>query len=296
MTLFNKIIRFISPFIGCTIFLLLVFSHHATAQTEDPLNMPKSDTTKRVFSATVTITEIMDSAFHMHYDTSIVENDNPVINVKHKFETNWLLFDLGFANFNDRTAYGSADAQQYLQGGKGGNFTKTDMRLRTANSSNINIWLFMQKYSLYKKKFNIKYGLGLEMFNFRYQNNITYHKDPEYIYRDTISFEKNKLYTSYVSIPLMLNYVANPGSKWGFNASAGILVGYRIGGHTKQKSQELGKVNQGGSFDLNDWRLAYTGEIGIGSIHFFGSYSIRPLQNNVMKQYPYAIGIRLNYW
>ncbi|PZP49290.1 MAG: hypothetical protein DI598_08205 [Pseudopedobacter saltans] len=269
---------------------------YAFAQNSDSVSIPKSDTTKRVFSATVTITEIMDSAFQMHYDTLIVENDNPVNYNKHKFQTNWLIFDLGFANFNDKTPYGSAAANEYLQGGAGGNFTKSDMRLRTVKSSNVNIWLFMQKYSLYKNKLNLKYGLGLEMFNFRYQNDITYHKNPDYIYRDTTSFQKNKLYTSYASIPFMLNYDPTPGTKWGFSASAGILVGYRIGAHTKQKSDEFGKVKQGGSFDLNDWRLAYTAEIGIGSIRIFGTYSIKPLQNNVMDQHPYAIGFRFSNW
>ncbi len=262
----------------------------------DTVNIPKSDTTKRVFSATVTITEVMDSAFQMHYDTLIVENDHPVDWNHKKFQTNWLIFDLGFANFNDKTPYGTAAANEYLQGGSGGNFTKSDMRLRTVKSSNVNIWLFMQKYSLYKDKLNLKYGLGLEMFNFRYQNDITYHKSPDYIYRDTISFEKDKLYTSYASIPLMLNYDPTPGRKWGFSFSTGILAGYRIGGHTKQKSKEFGKVKQGGSFDLNDWRFAYTAELGLGPIRIYGSYSIKPLQNNVMDQHPYAIGLRFSNW
>jgi len=260
------------------------------------VNIPKTDTTRRTFSATVTITEIMDSTFQMHYDTLIVENDNPVWDNKHKLKTSWLLFDLGFANFNDKTPYGTAAANTYLHSGTADAFTKSDMRLRTVKSSNINIWLLMQQYSLYKGRLNLKYGLGLEMFNFRYQNDITYHKDPGYIFRDTINFQKDKLYTSYASIPLMLNYDAHPGLKSSFNASAGILVGYRLGAHTKQKSAELGKVKQGGSFDLNDWRLAYTAELGIGSVHLYGTYSIRPLQNNVMDQHPYAIGLRFNWW
>ncbi|WP_447640562.1 MULTISPECIES: outer membrane beta-barrel protein [Chitinophagaceae] len=283
-----------SLFSCCCFVVLSSLIQYAFGQ--DILNMPKSDTTKRVFSATVTITEIMDSAFQMHYDTLIVENDGPVNWNKHKFETSWLIFDLGFANFNDKTPYGTAAANAYLQAGTGAPFAKSDTRLRTVKSSNVNIWLFMQKYSLYKNKFNLKYGLGLEMFNFRYQNDITYHRNPDYIYRDTVSFQKDKLYTSYLSVPLMLNYDPTPGRKWGFSASAGVLAGYRIGGHTKQKSKELGTVKQGGTFDLNDWRLAYTAEIGIGSIHLYGTYSIKPLQNNVMDQYPYAIGVRFSNW
>lgn len=284
-----KVFSNYSWIIACT---LIGFVQKSAAQSE----MPKGDTTKRVFSATVTITEIMDSAFQVHYDTTIVENNDLVNFNKRKFQTNWLIFDLGFANFNDRTPYGSIAANEYLYSGNGVQFAKSDMRLRTIKSSNVNIWLFMQKYSLYKNRLNLKYGFGFEMFNFRYQNNITYHNNPNYIYRDTLSFQKNKLYASYFSIPLMLNYDPTPGAKWGFSASAGIQAGYRVGGHTKQKSSDRGVVKQGGSFDLNDWRLAYTAELGVGLIRLYGTYSIRPLQNNVMDQHPYAIGMRISYW
>ena len=281
----------------CFVCLLLTIGNASnTFAQKDSIHAPAPDTTQRVFSATVTITEIMDSVFQMHYDTLIVENDGPDEWKHHKPQTNWLIFDIGFANFSDRTPYGTPAANEYLQGGVGGPFTRSDMRLRTVKSSNVNIWLFMQKYSLYKDKLNLKYGLGLEMFNFRYQNNITYHNNPNYIYRDTVSFDKDKLYTSYASIPFMLNYDPTPGRKWGLSAGAGILVGYRIGGHTKQVSREFGTVKQGGSFDLNDWRLAYTAELGLGPVRIYGSYSIKPLQNNVMDQHPYAIGIRFSNW
>jgi hypothetical protein len=268
---------------------------YANAQVDSIPNKP--DTVRRVFNATVTITEVMDSAFNTHYDTLIIANSDANSPKKKKFlNTNWFIFDLGFANFNDKTPYGSAAANRYLVGGTGGDFTKSDMRLRTVKSSNVNIWVFMQKMNLLKGKLNLKYGLGLEMFNFRYENNITYHKNPDYIYRDTIDFKKNKLYVSYASIPLMLNYDPHPEQEWGFSISTGIIGGYRIGGHTKQKSSEFGKVKQGGTFDLNDWRLAYSAELGLGPIHVFGTYSITKLQDNVMDQRPYSIGIRFTNW
>lgn len=163
--------------ISAVCLMLLIASTNKAFGQNDSINIPKADTTRRVFSATVTITEIMDSAFQMHYDTLIVENDHPVYWNHNKLQTNWLIFDLGFANFDDKTPYGSTAANEYLQGGAGGPFTKSDMRLRTVKSSNVNIWLFMQKFSLYKNKLNLKYGLGLEMFNFRYENDITYHKN-----------------------------------------------------------------------------------------------------------------------
>jgi len=210
--------------------------------------------------------------------------------------TNWFIFDLGFANWNDKTAYGSAEANAFLHGGTGGNFTKSDLKLITTKSTNVNIWFFMQKLNITKHVVNLKYGLGLEMFNFRYDNNITYNKEPLYIWRDTVNFKKDKLYAGYLTVPLMLNFNATPSKKRGFSFSGGISAGYRVGSHTKQKSSERGKVKQSGDFDLDPWRIAYIAELGIGPIRLYGSYSVNPLQQDAVKQYPYAVGIRFSNW
>ena len=121
------------------------------------------------------------------------------------FSTNWFIFDLGFANYNDKTNYAAASGSPYLHvGGNEMPFAKSDLKLLT-KSSNVNIWLFMQKLNISKSALNLKYGLGLEMFNFRYDNNISYHKTPSYIFRDSVNFSKDKLYTSYATVPMMLN-------------------------------------------------------------------------------------------
>src|SRR5215831_7114940 len=59
--------------------------------------------------------------------------------------TNWLIFDLGFANWRDQTAYGSPEANAYLHAGQGDPFTSADLNLKNNKTSNVNIWLFMQK-------------------------------------------------------------------------------------------------------------------------------------------------------
>lgn len=210
--------------------------------------------------------------------------------------TNWFIFDLGFANWNDRTAYGTPEANAFLKANGGADFSKSDLKLVTAKSTNVNIWFFMQKLNITKHVLNLKYGLGLEMFNFRYDNNISYHKDPLYIFRDTVSFSKNKLYAGYLTVPLMLNVNTTPGKRRGFSFSGGISAGYRVGSHTKQKSNARGKDKQSGDFDLDPWRIAYIAELGIGPVRLYGSYSVNPLQQDAVKQYPYAVGIRFSNW
>jgi hypothetical protein len=214
-----------------------------------------------------------------------------------KISTNWWIFDLGFANANDRTNYASAGAQNFLRTvGPGGKPTKDDLKLRSAKSSNVNIWVVMQRLNLVKGYVNLKYGVGLEMFNFRYENNISYNKNPVYIFKDSVNFSKNKLYAGYVTVPFMLNINTSPGHKKGLTFSAGISAGYLVGSHTKQISNERGKVKTKGDIGLEKFRLAYVGELGIGPIHLYGSYSIRNLYENGLEQYPYAVGIRFSNW
>ncbi|MBS1729492.1 MAG: outer membrane beta-barrel protein [Bacteroidetes bacterium] len=237
------------------------------------------------------------------------DNDNTQINIsinpgdksyykkKHSaISTNWLILDLGFANLRDKTDYGSAAANNYLHSNGGAPFTKEDMKLNSGKSSNVNLWFFMQKLNLTQQVLNLKYGLGLEMYNYRYDQNISYHKDPAYIFRDSVDFSKNKLYVGYITIPLMININATPGKRSGFSFSAGVSAGYRVGSKNKQISDERGKQKIRGDFDLNPWRFAYVAEMGIGPVRIYGSYSINALHQEGLVQYPYVFGLRLSNW
>lgn len=214
-----------------------------------------------------------------------------------KISTNWWIFDLGFANLNDRTDYSGADAQNFLRSvGPGEKPGKDDLKLRAGKSSNVNIWVVMQRVNLAKGYLNLKYGLGLEMFNFRYENNIRYNKTPNYIYKDSISFSKDKLYAGYATVPFMLNVNTSPGRKKGLSFSAGVSAGYLVGSHTKEISKERGKEKTKGDLGLEKFRLAYIGELGIGPVRLFGSYSLTKLHENGLEQYPYSLGIRFSNW
>ena len=214
-----------------------------------------------------------------------------------KLSTNWFIFDLGFANVNDQTDYASADAKNYLRTIRPQDqpITKDDLRLKASKSSNVNIWFVMQKLNLTKGYVNLKYGVGLEMFNLRYETNINYSNNPSYIFRDSINFSKNKLYAGYLTVPFMVNINTAPGKK-GLSLSAGISAGYLIGSHDKQVSGERGKDKTHGSLGLEQFRLAYVGELGLGPIRLFGSYAVTKLHEKGLEQYPYSFGIRFSNW
>jgi hypothetical protein len=211
-----------------------------------------------------------------------------------RLSTNWFIFDLGFANINDQTNY--ANAGDYLRNLNGHGLPgKDDLKLKASKSSNVNIWLVMQKLNIAKGYVNLKYGVGLEMFNLRYDSKVNYNKNPAYIFNDSISFSKNKLYAGYISVPLMLNVNLTPGRK-GFSFSAGVSAGYLVGSHDKQISGERGKEKTKGDIGLEQFRLAYIGELGLGPVRLFGSYSLTKLHDRGLEQYPYSFGIRFSNW
>ncbi|SJZ59402.1 outer membrane beta-barrel protein [Sediminibacterium ginsengisoli] len=215
--------------------------------------------------------------------------------------TNWFIFDLGFANFRDNTDYAAAQAGGYFKVLRtvDGPVDKNSFRLNTGKSSNVNIWLFMQKLNVIKHVVNLKYGLGLEMYNFRYDSRLSYRRDPvPYVYNDSISFSKNKLYVGYLTVPLMVNINASPNKRNGFSISGGISAGYLLSSRNKQISAERGKQKNNGNFDLEPWRLATVAEVGLGPVRLYGSYSLNRLhkESTHLEQYPYTVGIRFSNW
>jgi hypothetical protein len=215
--------------------------------------------------------------------------------------TNWFIFDLGFTNMRDMTDYTAAQAGGYFKTLRpaDGAVSQNSYKLINGKSSNVNIWFFMQKLNVIKHVVNLKYGLGLEMYNFRYDTRLSYRNDPQpYVFNDSVAFTKNKLYVEYLTVPFMLNINTTPDSRRGLSFSAGVSAGYLINSRNKQVSGERGKQKYRGDFNFEPWRFAAVGEIGLGPVRLYGTYSLNRLQKDItrVEQYPYAVGIRFSNW
>jgi hypothetical protein len=205
-----------------------------------------------------------------------------------RVSTNWIMLDLGYTNYNDMTHYTSAAAQQFAPGS-----TKDWFGLQTGKSVDVNIWLFMQRFSLIKNIINFKDGLGIELNNYRYEENIRYRIDPTQVYMDTIRYSKNKLAVDYVTIPLMINFNFTPHrrhDRYGF--SGGVSIGYKYSSRQKYISGETGKEKTFNSFDLQPWKISYIGELELSWITFYGSYATRSMFSKGLNQLPYTVGMR----
>jgi hypothetical protein len=224
--------------------------------------------------------------------------------------TSSFIFDIGFSNWTDKTNYTKAGSDNYLVNKPGTpELSANDFKLRTIKSVNVNIWFFMQRLNLIHHYVNLKYGLGLELNNYRFKSNVSFNEgganpynplqniSHPFIFRDSISFSKNKLAADYVTVPLMLNFRTNPNdNKKGISLSAGVSMGYLYSSRNKQKSDERGKHKNRGDYDLQTWKFSYVGELGLGPVHLYGSYSPKSIFQNELNFTPYTIGIRLSNW
>ena len=210
--------------------------------------------------------------------------------------TNWWIFDLGFANLMDNTQpmyYNALPYQSMLAVPNSSN-----LKLNNVKSSNVNIWVVQQKLNLYEHYWNLKYGVGIEMYNFRFEQPISFSNTPgNYVYFDNAHFSKNKLFVEYLAVPIQLNFQSNPENDKSFYASVGLSAGYLLQSHTKQISEERGKRKVNGNFDLNNVNMSTIGELGIGSIKLYGSYSLTNLFDKNLTHFdmaPFAIGLRFS--
>lgn len=221
--------------------------------------------------------------------------------------TNWGIVDLGFSNYIDETNYGATG--NYLHNRPGAvALGANDFKLRFGKSINVNIWFFMQRLNLVKQHVNLKYGLGLELNNYRYKSaaNISYLEQNPFIsgpvsspviIRDSIQFSKNKLAADYLTVPMMLNFSTSPGyTNKGLSVSVGVSAGVLYSQRNKQVSTERGKERNKGDYDLEQFKLSYVAEVGLGPVRLYGSYSPQSFYSRGLDMKPYTVGVRFSNW
>jgi hypothetical protein len=233
-------------------------------------------------------------------DINIIRNRNKKTTTIPNVSTSVMNWDLGFANYIDHSPtlyYLMANNIPVGTSIMAGPPSSDALKLNNLKSSNVNLWFVTQKVNLYQHKWNVKYGIGLEMFNFRFDQNISFRNSTtNTVFMDNVNFSKNKLFVKYLTVPLQLNF--NPsGNKKGFYASLGVSAGYLLKARNKQISAERGKQKYDGNFNLNDWRVATIGELKISKISLYGSFGLTNLFDKHETFYnmtPYAVGLRLS--
>jgi hypothetical protein len=154
----------------------------------------------------------------------------------------------------------------------------------------------MQRVSIIESVLNLKYGLGIESNNYFFKTGITYVDDIS-VYTTRGGWNersKNKLVANYLTVPVMLNINTNPmKGKRGFQFSGGVSGGYLSSARQKQKG--LGGIDKNKSnFNLEQFKLSYVAELGLGPVKLYGSVAANPMHQYGVEQVPYTLGLRFS--
>ncbi len=283
---------------------------------------------------------IITICFLSFYTLSVAQSDSSAPTPQKKLSTHWIIFDLGISNYFDQTNYSVPNSYLFNRLGAAAfipgatkplPLSESDFNVNTFKSLNINIWLMMQRLSLYKNYVNLKYGLGVELNNYKYKtaSNISYlTKNPfvldatpstPIVFRDSIQFSVNKLAVDYVTIPLMLDFLTRPGGgiKKGLSISLGISAGYSYSYRNKQVSTQRSVQVNKGDFNIEKFKYSYVAEfglgpvklkgihkpkifyrllVGFGKIRLYGSYTPKGLYVSGLNAKPYTVGLRFVNW
>ncbi|MCW3073114.1 MAG: outer membrane protein beta-barrel protein [Flaviaesturariibacter sp.] len=265
----------------------------AFAQT-DSTSTSRTDTTKASNTDTIRIGGMVivrkgDGSKNRNITLSNTRTRRP----KSNLSTNWGIMDFGFSNVDDHTSMSSPEAQAFAPG-----LSKEALSLRTGKSVNVNIWFFMQRLNLVKHVVNLKYGFGLELNNYHFDNeNVRISKSPTQIFLETgnVNEKKNKLAADYITVPMMLNFNFTPGRNRGFGFSAGISAGYLYSARQKIKTGD-DKDKTRGNLGLEKWKTSAIAELSLGPIRLYGSHGLGSMWEKGLDQRPYNVGIRLSRW
>jgi hypothetical protein len=261
------------------------FAQDSTSVSGDTIKKPDNDTIR---VGNIIIIRSGKDRNRGYYDTTErrfkYNNDNVT--------TNWMIVDLGINQVNDKTNYTQAIANGYLPAGANEDWFDQ----RGFKSTNVNIWVFMQRVNMIKHVVNLKYGLGVELNNYKYREPIRFQETSKpLVIMENVEYKKNKLAADYITIPVMLHFNFTPHSKThGFGFSAGLSGGYLYSSRQKTVGGGMGKHKEHDDFDLRKFKVAYIAEISLGPVRLYGSYATQSMFKNGLDQTPYSFGLRLS--
>lgn len=187
-------------------------------------------------------------------------------------ETDWLSLDIGF---NSLLHNGATSLPTGL----------SNLELDPLKSLHVNVLVFQQKVNLYRHYVGLVYGINYDNNDYRFNNDIDFRVTDggdslSFNKVDTEGFDRNKLTTRFLSVPLALRFDFNPKKRRGGHITVGAHAGYRLTSFFKKVSFEDGdkrKTKVKDDYLLNNIRYGAFVRVGYGRVNVFGSYVFTPL-------------------
>ena len=175
------------------------------------------------------------------------------------------------------------------------------LQLNYSKSFTISLNFWEKNISLYRDHITIVTGLGIDFNTYNFRNNTTLQSsnDSIWAYTDTlVSFQKNKLKTTNIKIPLLLGFSTNKNAEKSFHLAAGIIVGYKLMSKTKQvykTGSERHRPKVKGNFHIAPFNYNATVRMGYGNFSIFANYALSPFfdKNKGPELYPLSMGFTL---
>ncbi len=209
-----------------------------------------------------------------------------------RFNGHWALIQLGISGLatNNYSAYTPVEG-----------IPNQFMDLKQASSLEINLNFLEWNIALNRQKnIGLVTGMGIGWNNYKFDNPVTIIKnkdDGKIIPQEILdaNFRKSKLVTSYLNIPLLLEYQFRVNdNRHKMFVNAGLIGGLNIGSHTKIKANNAKRKDKS-SLAINPFKYSGIFQIGGNNLSIYATYSFSELfkNNSGPELTPFSIGINL---
>jgi len=202
------------------------------------------------------------------------------------------------------------------------------LNLNTARSLMVNLNPLELNVNIAGNKFGFTSGLGFTLNNYYFSNSYTWISDSTELKayntindkESSVSMKVNKLFVSYITLPLLFEFQTNPGHRISsFHITAGVIGGLRLQSYQKQRLYQWQDtyylVDDNGDriasfyasnavirnhhpYHLNPFKVDASLRIGWSFLNLFATYSLTPMfqKNQGPEVYPWTVGITLVGW
>lgn len=203
---------------------------------------------------------------------------------------NWAGFGIGVNGWTSNGNFSLPKSQRYME-------------LDYGKSLNFQLNPFEKDIHIYKNYINLVVGLGFEWSQYQFSNKTTLNPDSSYTYgtidsSNTYNYVKNRFKTTFVNVPLLLEFNTNKNPDKAFHVAFGVIGGYRLGSRTRQVLEDDGldlKLIRKDSYNMNPFRVNAHASVGYRNFTLYADYALTPLFENGKgpELYPFTFGVKL---
>lgn len=178
-------------------------------------------------------------------------------------DVDWFGLDLGWNNF--------------LTDGKVGKNPVEMMELESLRSMHVTSHFLPTRVTLFGNgAVNLKSAISLNVNNFRFKNDFILNPDADYVtpVASAEPFSKNKLVSTFLQIPLLLNFKTRPNRESSVEFSVGGYAGYLLDAKTKRIDMNDKKIKDHDDYNLNPLKYGVTARLDFKWFDFYVNYNL----------------------